>query len=572
MKSNRMCLVAFATLSSFAYGQAPAAAGGEGTSQQSNTQEQKNQGDVPIYKVQVVSRSIDSVSYRNRSGWTKIDFKGTALAPEAKGKAEVNSRSGYLQVKAEMEKLQPASRYGPEYLTYVLWAITPDGRATNLGEALIDKGGKGELDVTTQLQAFGLIVTAEPYFAVNQPSDVVVMENIIRKDTVGKVEQVNAKYELLQRGQYVAKGSPAQMKPMEMDSKIPLELYEARNAIQLARMAKADQFGDSTFKDAVNLLNQAEGYQSRKAGRKPIVMTSREAVQRAEDSRLIAIRRQRQLALEKERADAAAREAQAQAEADEAARQQKQAEAQAKRDEQRRLQAEQQRLAAEQARSDADFARQQAAAEAAKADRLRQQAEADKNALRAQLLQQFNSVLETRETPRGLIVNMSDVLFDTGKYSLRPTLREKLARLSGIVISHPGLALQVEGFTDITGSDEFNQKLSEQRAATVRDYLVQSGVNPQGITAVGFGKANPIATNDTAAGRKQNRRVEMIVSGEVIGMKIGGAPPPVASPAAPPQPGAAPGAPTSPTAPAGAAAPAAPPAPSAPAAPAAPPQ
>src|ERR1700738_1663720 len=191
----------------------------------------------PIYRVTVVSRTVRAVSYRNRSGWTKVDLRGTALAPQSTGHADVNSRKGYIEVKAQMHHLGAASTYGPEYLTYVMWAITPEGRANNLGEVLIDPEGNFKLDVTTELQAFALIVTAEPYFGVTQPSDVVVMENIIRDDTVGKFEYVDAKFDLLQRGQYVYNVAPSRVHPVVLNSKTPLELFEARNAIEIARYA-----------------------------------------------------------------------------------------------------------------------------------------------------------------------------------------------------------------------------------------------------------------------------------------------------------------------------------------------
>ncbi|MGA8027225.1 MAG: OmpA family protein [Bryobacteraceae bacterium] len=501
-------------------------------------------GPVPIFRVEVVSRAIQAVSYRNRSGWTKIDFQGTSLAPQAKGTADVNSRLGHMEIKLDAKNLPAATSFGSVFLTYVLWAITPDGHAANLGEVVLDSSGNFKGDVTTELQSFGLIVTAEPYFAVHQPSDVVVMENVIRTDTMGKYEVVDAKYELLPRGQYTYHVPESQQHPVVMNSnkKSPLELYEAMNALQIARYARADQYGGDAFQNAANLLNQAEDYEARKQWN-PSIMTAKEATQKAEDARVISLRRQQQMALDQERADAAARQAatqqqadQAQQQAAEAARQQQAAEEQA------RLQ-EQQKEAAEKATAEADAARAQAAAEAqranqnaAEADRLRQQAEAEKNQLREQLLQQFNAVLPTHETSRGLVVNLGDVLFDTGKYTLKEPAREALAKFSGIVISHPGLNVQVEGYTDSTGSDELNQKLSEQRANAVHDYLIGQGVNPQGITAFGYGKSYPVASNDTASGRKLNRRVELVVSGEVIGVKIGvppnqGQPAPGVSPA-----------------------------------------
>ncbi len=504
---------------------------------QSNTQQPAQTGPNPIFRVQVVSRSTVAISYRNRSGWTKVNFQGTSLAPTAKGTADVNSRLGHMEIKLDVKGLPSATTFGPEFLTYVLWAITPDGHAANLGEVVLDSSGNFKGTITTELQSFGLIITAEPYFAVRQPSDVVVMENIVREDTKGKVEYVNAKYELLSRGEYTYHVPASQLHPVILDSnkKSPLELYEAQNAIQIAQYAKADQYGGETFQNAVSLLNQAQDYQARKQW-KPAIMTAREAVQKAEDARIISLRRQRDLALQQERQEAAARQAATQQQADEAARQRQAAEQQAQ-------QEAQQRQAAEQAKAEADAARAQSAAEAekaqqaaAEADRMRQQAEAEKNALREQLLQQFNAVLQTRETPRGLVVNMSDVLFDTGKYTLKEPAREKLAKISGIVLSHPGLNLQVEGYTDITGSDELNQRLSEQRANTVREFLTSQGVNPQNITAIGYGKNYPVASNDTREGRALNRRVELVVSGEVIGVKIGVPPTAETQPTAPPAP------------------------------------
>ena len=488
--------------------------------QEENSQEQSqspSQQKNPVFRVQVVSRTIQAVSYRNRSGWTKVDFQGTALAPKANGQAEVNSRKGYMEVKATVKKLPTATSFGNEYLTYVLWAITPDGRAKNLGELLINNDGNADIDVTTDLQSFGLIVTAEPYFAVTQPSDVVVMENIIRKDTKGKFEEVDAKYQLLPRGIYTAQLPSGREEPMQMDKKVPLELYEARNAILLSRAAGADKFATEVFQNAQNLLNQAQRYQDRKAGDKPVIMTSREAVQKAEDARIISIRRQRELALQKQREDQAARVAAAKAAAAQSEHQQKLAD-------QQRLLAEQQaqldaqkREQAEQARKIAEAAQAQAAAEAASARQSAAQADAQKEAMRKQMLAQLNQVLQTRETARGLIMNLSDVLFDFGKYTLKPETREKLAKVSGILLTHPDMHLQVEGYTDNVGSDEFNQKLSEQRADSVRDYLISQGISADSITSKGFGKTNPIASNDTAKGRQQNRRVEIVVSGGAIG-------------------------------------------------------
>jgi outer membrane protein OmpA-like peptidoglycan-associated protein len=497
----------------------------------------------------VVGRTTKAVNYRHRGGATKIDFRGTPLLPEADGEAKVESKQGYIEIEVEFDELQPASRFGPEFLTYVMWAITPEGRATNLGEVILN-GNRSKLNVTTELQAFGLVVTAEPYFAVMQPSDVVVLENVIRPDTRGKIELVDAKYELLQRGAYTSTANPADLKPMPLDERTPLELYQARNAIRIARWANADKYAGETFQKADRLLEQAEAYQARKAGKKPVIMTSREAVQTAEDARAIALRRMEEERLAQERQAAADREQRAKLQAEEAARRRAMAEEQQRLEAERRARAEADRAAAEQAKREADLAAQRSAeearlaaqakaeAEAARAaalaqqqalaaeaekarlaaqeaDRLREQAENEKTRLRQELRDQFNRVLETRDSARGLIVNMSDVLFDFNKYTLRPGAREKLAKIAGISLAHPGLKFEIEGHTDSVGSDSYNQTLSERRADSVRDYLAQQGLSV--LTAKGFGESRPVASNDNAAGRQQNRRVELVVSGEIIG-------------------------------------------------------
>jgi outer membrane protein OmpA-like peptidoglycan-associated protein len=173
--------------------------------------------------------------------------------------------------------------------------------------------------------------------------------------------------------------------------------------------------------------------------------------------------------------------------------------------------------AAAKAQAETDAAKAKAQADAEQARLAAQQAENDKAALRAKLAEQLNSVLQTRDTARGLIVNMSDVLFDTAKYTLKPGAREKLSKVAGILLAYPGLNIEVDGHTDIVGGDEYNQNLSEQRAGSVRDYLVAQGVATNSIIAKGFGKTQPVATNDTAEGRQVNRRVELVVSGEAIG-------------------------------------------------------
>jgi hypothetical protein len=263
----------------------------------------------PIFRVTVVERTTNAVSYRHRSGWTKVDLRGTPLAPDATGHADVNSRPGYIEVKTEMHKLLPASQYGPEYMTYVLWAITPEGRAKNLGEVVLGDGNSS-LDVTTDLQAFALIVTAEPYFSVTQPSDVVVMENIVRQDTLGKLETMSVKYDLLKRGAYTMTAARRKFHAVQVDKRIPLQLLEAQNALQIAQYASADTYAKDTYDNAADLLRQAQAYQARKeVGAKPVIMTARESVQASETARLLSLKRQDDERIAREKKDASDREA-----------------------------------------------------------------------------------------------------------------------------------------------------------------------------------------------------------------------------------------------------------------------
>ena len=526
------------------------------------TQSQDNQS-TTLYRVTMVARTTKAINYGHLSGATRIDFRGTPLLPQAKGQARVESKRGAVKVQAQFEKMQPAAQFGPEYLTYVLWAIDPVGRATNLGEALLE-GGKSKVDASAELQSFALIVTAEPYFAVMQPSDVVVMENIVRPDTAGKIEEIDAKFDLLQRGQYSNISSESQAG--RIDPRVPLGLYEARNALKIARAAGADRYASDTFAKAEQLLRQGETFHAHKAEKKQVETMAREAVQTAEDARALTMKRRDDERQAMERQAAADREARAKAETEEATKRTAEAVAARAAAERAKLEAElaaeraareraeveaaraalvaqqqalqneaanarqaadsesRQRVAAESARAAAESQQRTALAEAERSrqaaeqsERFRQQAEAEKTELRSRLLNQLSSILQTRDSVRGLIVNMSDVLFDSGRYTLKPGAREKLAKISGIVLAYPGLNLQIEGHTDNVGGEDFNQQLSERRAASVRDFLVQQGVSAASITARGLGKTQPVASNESAEGRQQNRRVELVVTGEAIG-------------------------------------------------------
>lgn len=498
---------------------------------QTNVAPPTNDGRVPVYRVEVTSKSIRAVNYHHRQGTTKIGFRGTALMPDARGEADVTPNDGATRINLHFDHLSNPVQFGPEYLTLVLWAITPEGRAERLGEVTLrdPENRSAGLYATTDLQSFGMIVTAEPYFSVSRPSDVVVMENFVRDDTTGTMEDIDAKYELLKRGQYSENIGSAGVTAVTSDLTAPLQLREARLAIAIAKAQGADTYAADTMQKAAIDMTNAEGFnQSRDLKR--LETSAREATQMAEDARRITLQKEAdeaQQAASRRESEAQARAADAQARAAQEARLRASAEADAAAAQNQKREAEVQMASAREAQQNADAARmaalaeqQKLAQEKAAADAARQQAEQDAQHLRERLKDQLNLILMTRDTARGLIVSMSDVLFDTNQATLKPGAREKLAKVSGILLAYPTLHLTLEGYTDSTGSDEYNLDLSCRRADSVREYLIENGISSASIEAHGRGKDNPVATNDTAAGRQQNRRVEMVVNGEVIGQPL----------------------------------------------------
>ena len=585
---------------------------------QANSQTQGTGGHedrTPAFRVRMISRTVEAVNYQHRGRSTKLDFAGTDLMSSASGEAKVDSKRGSIAIEAEFNNLDRPTSFGSEYLTYVLWAISPEGRPVNLGEVLVGGNSRSKLKVTTNLQAFALIVTAEPYYAVQQPSNVVVLENVVRPDTRGTTEEVHAKYELTERGGYLPTGY--KIDPIVLNARLPLEFYEARNAMRIAKSEGADQYANESYGHALKLMDNADQYAIDKHHHtKELIAISREAVQTAEDARLIAVKKMDEARNQEERENSANALANSQAQTDDATRRSERAQAdaanaqsdaalaqsesaqtkidmaasqqtsanavaaaqadatlatnnaqqseadkanlRAQRDSERLASADAQaqtqaqaddanrqrdkaqadqasaQLQAARAQSDSaqarlDMAASQASSahavseaqeDAAKANRHAQQADSDKAEMRTRLSTQLNLILQTRDSARGLIVNMSDVLFDTGRYSLKPGAREKLAKVAGILLAYPGINVQVGGYTDNVGGDDMNQALSEHRAGSVRDYLVESGVNSNAVTAQGYGNTQPVATNDNATGRQQNRRVELVVSGDIIGTSI----------------------------------------------------
>ena len=480
----------------------------------------------PIYRVTVISRSLEAVNYEHRGGPTPIDFRGTVLLPDVKGSAIVESHRGSVSIDAKLDHLAPPTRFGREYLTYVLWAISPEGRPRNLGEILVDSSNKAHVKVTSDMQAFGMMVTAEPYYSVTLPSDVVVAENVVRPDTIGAREQVSARYELLPRGQYTMTLQPAQLhSPGPETGKLSydryeavLELYQAENAVQIAQSLGAGQFAPESYNKAVALLSQAQDLSARKMDTHAIVSAAREATQMAEDARTIAIRR---------RDEARHQEAQP---APPPPPQPPQAELQ--RDaEAAQAQAEAERADAERAAAERADAEQQARAQTQAAAALAQQprlapppnptlnrsntdgSNSDRfntqQQYRAQLFAQLNNTLATRDTPRGLVVTIDDSMFEPGNGRLRVVASQPIANLAAILSSHSGLRVRVEGYADTA-------PLSDERAHAVQTALIVSGAAPPAsISAVGYGNSRPIAP----AGAEQNRRVEVVIYGDRIGDK-----------------------------------------------------
>jgi outer membrane protein OmpA-like peptidoglycan-associated protein len=481
----------------------------------------------PTFRVTVISRSVQAVNYKHRGGATKLDFAGTDLMPAANGQAKVESKKGYIETEVEFGNLQKPTTFGNEYLTYILWAISPEGRAVNLGEVLVGDNHRSKLDVTTDLQAFALVVTAEPYYAVRQPSNVVVLENVVREDTKGTIEAMHTKYELLERGGYIPTGY--KFDPVVLNTQLPLEFFEARNAVRIAESEGAEQYAGDSYQHAVRLMDKVDGYATNKhVDRKALIAVAREVVQTAEDAREITVRKIDEARLDTERQAAANAQAQTQAEADDAIRKKDQAQSDQARAEIAKTQAESDtanaqaakaqaesdavKAQSEKAQAESDTAKAQADAANAKADsdkvladsqassanalsaaqadaeqsRLNalkaeqsaKQAEAEKAAMRTRLSEQLNTILQTRDSARGLIVSMSDVLFDSGKYSLKPGAREKLAKVAGILLAYPGLDIAVGGYTDNVGGDAMNQRLSENRASSVRDYRCNKESRP----------------------------------------------------------------------------------------------
>lgn len=432
-----------------------------------SAQKNASQATVPIYDVTVVERGVDAVNYDYRSAPTKIDFRGTVLLPDAKGEATVQSRRGRTEIEARFENLLAPARFGSQFLTYVLWALSPEGSVHNLGEILPDSDNRARLRVTTDLQTFGLIVTAEPYASVAQPSDVVTLKNKVRPDTVGKVEPIQPKFELMPRGRYTWQvvDNPAAQAPqgrkVSMDRyEAILELYQAQNAVAIARAAGADQYAASTLERAQANLNEAQQLQAKKGRAKLVVQAAREAAQAAEDARVISERRKQEEQLSGTRQKGApAGNAVAAAPA----------------------------VIVSPADEPAIAAPGSGAATTGVSPR--------------QLLDQLSRILPVQDTARGLVMVLPPQSFDG--VALRPEAAKQLAALAMAVSPQSEYAVQLEGHA---GSGE-SGNLYRERAQNVRDALVASGLGPTQVSV------KEPSTGSGVAGESSYPGVELIISG-----------------------------------------------------------
>jgi outer membrane protein OmpA-like peptidoglycan-associated protein len=470
--------------------------------------------EVPIYQVTVIERTVKAVNYQYRGGPTQIDFRGTVLMPEARGTAVVESKRGRTELDAKFSHLSEPSRYGKEYLTYVLWAITPEGHARNLGEVVANSSDNGHLLVTTDLQAFGLIVTAEPYSAVRQPSDVVVMENEIRPDTIGRIEPIKARYELLPRGHYTyqkpTNGAAAEGPKVSMDRyESLLELYQAQNAVQIAAAHDADRYAPDLMAKAKSLLAEAQQMEGHKAGRSSVVTIARQAAQTAEDARTVAVKRSQESELaatkaalqqERERREAAEAEAR-QAKIEVSEQRSKLAEERAAREQTEQAAAMPPPPPPNPTEPLAVPVPESPRAEAAR-----------KTEHRLDLLRRLNGFLPAMDSPRGLVITLPNS--DFRNEALDPAVAARVAHVGAILGREAGLSVEVEGHTDSASAE--SEQASQVRAEVVRDAMVKGGMTPSAISSRGLGNSRPLVSN-SGANREQNRRVEIVVSGGAIG-------------------------------------------------------
>lgn len=465
----------------------------------------------------LAKRHTLAVRYKDNDD-TSVNITGTPLNPQAMGKADVKRKEGRTRVKVKMEHLGHPQSLGAYYTTYVLWAVAPEGQADNLAELPIRNDF--EVDVTTAFQTFGLIITAEPHSAVKLPSPVIVAENTLRKGTEGVIEASRIEYSGDPGDLYVV--STPNAPALSADYNTPLMILGARRSVEIASRAGARRFAEQELREAeVKLAALEQTWPSRRKDEEKFSGLAHDVMRLGERARELSVERLTQARLDAERRAARNTIADARSEAERAKDEAERAREQAAASQDAAGRAERElaeaRLRVEQAQTEADKAKAREDLARVEAERARmdaEQAKREKDALQQRLFMSISAILDTRREARGLIVNLSDVLFDFNQASLKPGAREKLSKLAGILLAYPGtFHMEIEGHTDAIGSQDYNQKLSEDRAQSVASYLLKAGITSGRIVAVrGFGKLTPVSTNDTPEGRQMNRRVEIIIA------------------------------------------------------------
>lgn len=442
----------------------------------------------------------------------RVRFVGTERLPLAKGEATVRRRRGTTEIEVRVEQLKPAVMFGGDFNTYVLWTVSPEGVAMNAGE-LIQRGHRSRVDAATPLTTFGMFVTAEPHFLVDEPSSFIVLENSSASLQRGSMMQTSVvKYRGFE-GRYNAdRQSLANEEVLEGDYRT--ERQQATTALNLAEREGAGRWApDELARARASVIKALEAF-GPDMDEQSFGVQARTAVRHSFEAYRAAVRN-RKLAEEQAQRDELDSLRVAKAEAEAAAAEAREQAALARRERQEALEA---KAEAERAAREAQIQQRRARemmetaqSEAKKLAALKAEAERYATAARSRLEGALSKVVETKETARGVIVNLPDILFDSGRSTLRGPAREVLSRVAGILLVTPEIALSVEGHTDSTGTERLNQQLSEKRAVSVADYLAESGVALDIISTVGFGESKPIADNESAAGRKQNRRVEIVI-------------------------------------------------------------
>ncbi len=458
-----------------------------------------------------------------------IKMRGTERLPRANGEAKVERKKGITEIEIELDEMKPARYFGGDYNTYVMWVVSPEGLTANLGEFIL-QGNRSKLNVSTSFATFGMFVSAEPHFLVRTPSRFVVIENSRPTRDVGLVTTSRIKYRGYE-GTYNSWRETLADIP-EIREKLRPHVGEARTAVELARRAEAETYAPEEFQKALASLQEAEGAVERNVGQGNLMLLGHRTVRMAVEAEQLGTERAYDAALQAERNANAQRIDDLQEAISEAETQAERARLETQR---RQLQLEMEQRARRQAAENAQLAAQRAAEAEARAQRAREeaaraqrQAELAERSLsdarneieqtqqelteaQKRMRQALSTVVEIRETTRGLILNLPDILFDFGKSTLKPPAREIVSRMAGILLVSPDYGLRIEGHTDSVGSEEYNQKLSLKRAQAVRDYLEEAGLGSRILAVEGFGESKPVASNDTAKDRQKNRRVEIVI-------------------------------------------------------------